>query len=110
MKGASLPCPCFLGVTLGQAIFPIRYPTLNRNARVSQAAKEMDVVGHEQIVTDQPSGRIGEPDRVQKFHDRVLGQPFGARLEHTVTQRIVGWSGLTRTPLAGVWRLGRAFI
>jgi len=69
----------------------------------------MGMIGHQQIVTWPGVASLSQTECKILMTGSWASHSTRA-LEHTVTQGIIGWSGSTWTPLAGVPRLGRVFI
>lgn len=58
-----------------QTIFPERNPPFDRELQIAWRAEEVHVIGHEQVIADEPCGRRVLPDIVQRALDACISQP-----------------------------------
>lgn len=65
VKTTALPFPFRIFVLFAETIFPVGKPFLDAEAQVMWGAKEMQVVRHQDIVTDHPSFGLLLPDFMQ---------------------------------------------
>jgi len=118
MKPACLKRP---GVRMrfGKSVFPKTDPTLDRELQITRRAEEMQVVGHEQIITHEPSGGGVFPDMMQRALHGRLREPSFALVgadgeENPVRSRKRGVNAFRRRATSGVVEReiahGRCFI
>ncbi|WP_040548487.1 hypothetical protein [Pedosphaera parvula] len=56
--------------------FPVGDPVVKFDGSVVRASKDVDVIGHDEVTADEPSGGI-LPDLQEKGMDEVVGKQFG---------------------------------
>ena len=79
MKGIALPFPVFMRMRTAEFPLPKCQPTLNGETQVSGRTEKMKMVGHQQVIANEP--RIGLPPYVFQGHlDGFLGKPRHAIL------------------------------
>ncbi len=59
----------------GEAVFPETHPTLDGEFQITRCAEQMQVIGHEQVIADEPCGCRAFPDVVQSALHGCLCQP-----------------------------------
>src|SRR4051812_14813034 len=68
MKGFALPFPRLVHMTATEQAFPEFHPLVYPEMQIARCAKEVHVIGHNEIVTDQPGHCFFTPD----FGKRIL--------------------------------------
>jgi hypothetical protein len=61
-------------VQLAELPFPIRHPLVKRIFQVIGRGEEMDVVGHNNVVANEPLGRT-KPYLLETSVNKIIGQP-----------------------------------
>src|SRR5262249_40929554 len=75
MKRFALPRPWLLHMSATKAAFPELHPLVYAEMKVIRRTKEMNVIRHQQVISDQPGGRFCAPDVCQRVLDRGVGHP-----------------------------------
>jgi hypothetical protein len=65
---------------LGEAIFPEAHPAFDGELQITRRAEEMQMIGHKEIIADEPRGGGVFPNLVQRALNRSLRQPAPALL------------------------------
>jgi len=79
MKSASLK-NSRAWMRFSKTVFPETDPTLNREFQIARRAEQMQMIGHQKIITDEPCCCGVLPDVVQSALNRSLCQPLPALL------------------------------
>lgn len=79
MESTGLKCSC-VWMRFGEAVFPKAYLSFDGEFQIVRRAEEVNVVGHEQIITHEPRRGGVLPDVVQCPLNRSLRQPAFAFL------------------------------
>ncbi len=74
MKAAALKC-ARIGTSFCQTILPETNPTLDGEFQIIRSAKQMQVIGHQQVITDEPGGGRVFPNVMESALHRCLGEP-----------------------------------
>src|SRR5262249_42556497 len=81
MRRFALPRPWLLQVTPTEPAFPEFDPLVDPEMQIVWSAKEMHVIGHDEVVPDQPGGRFGAPDVCEAvLHMRARRRDLAADL------------------------------
>ncbi len=74
MKPSRLKPSC-VGTCFCEAIFPKAHPSFDGKFQISRRAEEMQMVWHQQVISDEPGGGGVEPDAMQRVLNETLCQP-----------------------------------
>ncbi|HEU5396517.1 MAG TPA: hypothetical protein VFV81_05065 [Verrucomicrobiae bacterium] len=77
VKSTRLKCP---GVRMyfGETIFPKAHPAFDSESQIPWGAEQMQVVGHQEIIADEPRGRSLLPNLMERSLNRRLSEPSAA--------------------------------
>ena len=64
-----------IGTSFCQTILPETNPTLDGEFQIIRSAKQMQVIGHQQVITDEPGGGRVFPNVMDSVLHRCLGEP-----------------------------------